>query len=263
MKLYKPIFPARGLAYSPTYKNSYNRMNNFSVVGQVFGEDNVCCKPDGTNVVPRIGGVCPIGYVSLYQKLGLKGHNGIDIPCIKETPVFASHKGTITRLSTDPSKGLGITITSDDGTFYTIYWHLMEIKVSIGQIVNALDLIGLADSTGYSVGNHLHFGKYDQPKNNGFDGASNPIVDIIEVPEFTFDSNLWFGLSGENVKNLQIALAYEGFLGQVGFYGFTGFFGLQTLDAVKRFQKKYGIISTGLVGTLTRTKLNEIFGKII
>src|SRR6185436_20320128 len=129
------------------YKNQY-LPNSRIVVGQKFGE----------NLNPT------------YAGMGLKGHNGLDIPCKEGTPVFASHEGTVVRLSTKPSYGLGITLQPDDGSFVTIYWHLKEILVTVGQKVKAFDLIGLADSTGNSTGNHLHFGLYPtgEPKNNGY-----------------------------------------------------------------------------------------------
>ena len=142
----------------------------------------------------------------------------------------------------------------------SIYWHLKEIKCVVGQIVKSYDLIGLADSTGFSTGHHLHYGIYptDEPKDKGYDGAVDPLPYIIETPHFTFNNNLWIGKSGEDVKNLQIALANEGFLGQVGF-SFTGYFGVMTFEAVKMFQRKYGIWNTGFVGKLTRAKLNELY----
>lgn len=241
LQLQKPIYPARDLGYSPTYKNSYSKSGGFSVVGQVFGQN----------------------MLDVYSKLGLKGHNGLDIPCAKGTPVFASHDGKVIKISDKPTYGLGVTIQSNDGTFVTIYWHLMSYNVKVGQEIKAFDLIGLADSTGYSTGNHLHFGLYhsEESKTNGYDGAIDPLPYIIENPAFVFNNNLWLGKSGEDVKNWQIFLANEGFLGQVGFAGFTGFFGLQTLEATRRFQIKYGIPATGFVGKLTRAKANELYGR--
>lgn len=234
---HKPIYPSRDVGYSPVYKNPY-KQNSRVVVGQKFGEN----------------------MNTFYAEAGLKGHQGIDIPCVEGTPVFASHDGLVTKLSLKPTNGLGITIQSDDGSYKTIYWHLKEILVTLGQKIACHDLIGLADSTGQSTGNHLHFGYYPitADPNNGYGGAEDPLPFVVE-PKFTFNSNLFLGLKNDDVKNLQIALANEGFLGQVGFYGFTGFFGTQTLDAVKRFQKKYGILSTGFVGKLTRAKLNELY----
>ena len=71
----------------------------------------------------------------------------------------------------------------------------------------------------------------------------------------SFDTDIKFGMTGDNVKNLQTALKIEGFFN----YSITGYFGPITWLAVKAFQKSNGIITTGYVGPLTRTKLNSIF----
>jgi hypothetical protein len=40
---------------------------------------------------------------------------------------------------------------------YTVYGHLSEITVSVGQEVQQGQLIGLVGATGYAIGSHLHF----------------------------------------------------------------------------------------------------------
>jgi len=48
--------------------------------------------------------------------------------------------------------------TDENGTTYvTIYAHLSQSKVSVGDKVSQRDLIGLMGSTGYSTGPHLHY----------------------------------------------------------------------------------------------------------
>ncbi len=39
----------------------------------------------------------------------------------------------------------------------------------------------------------------------------------------------------------------------------SGYFGALTEKAVKKFQAKYGIEAIGIVGPLTRTKLNALY----
>lgn len=59
----------------------------------------------------------------------------------------------------------------------------------------------------------------------------------------------------EDISALQRALTREGvYSGEItgGFYG-------QTFAAVKRFQQKYSISSTGFVGPQTRAQLNALF----
>jgi len=40
---------------------------------------------------------------------------------------------------------------------YSLYLHLSEINVSVGQLVERGKVIGLVGSTGYSLEPHLHF----------------------------------------------------------------------------------------------------------
>lgn len=64
--------------------------------------------------------------------------------------------------------------------------------------------------------------------------------------------------SGQQVAILQSALRSDSSLytGEI-----SGFFTLTTIDAVKRFQKKYLLSPTGKVDLITRLKFNEIFGE--
>jgi hypothetical protein len=75
---------------------------------------------------------------------------------------------------------------------------------------------------------------------------------------YTFTKPLYYGLRLDpEVKALQKALTTLGLYSgpQTG-----NFFGL-TVEAVKKFQQKYGISAIGRVGPGTRTKLNELFSK--
>jgi len=79
----------------------------------------------------------------------------------------------------------------------------------------------------------------------------------------TFSNYLKVGDNGNEIQALQVALGKEKLLiigsqsaADSAFYNF----GDATLNAVKAFQKKYGISQTGTVGPLTRTKLNTLYG---
>ena len=85
-------------------------------------------------------------------------------------------------------------------------------------------------------------------------------VFIASVPtaahasSFSFTRSLGIGERGDDVTELQNKLLAEGiYSGPV-----TGYFGPLTEEAVKLFQAKYGISQVGLVGPLTRQKLNEV-----
>lgn len=76
---------------------------------------------------------------------------------------------------------------------------------------------------------------------------------------YNWQTNLYYGLRGNNdVMFLQTALKKEGVFHFPEDYITGNFFNL-TLNSVKEFQKKYGIINTGFVGPLTRGQLNKIY----
>jgi peptidoglycan hydrolase-like protein with peptidoglycan-binding domain len=79
------------------------------------------------------------------------------------------------------------------------------------------------------------------------------------------DRNLYRGIKGDDVILLQNVLIKEGLLESDAN---TGFFGPLTESAVKEFQRKYGVVSSGnasttgfgATGPKTRAKVNEIGG---
>jgi len=83
------------------------------------------------------------------------------------------------------------------------------------------------------------------------------ILSLLVVPFFanaSLNTNLYYGLQqNSDVKQLQEFLIDKSFLNHEP----TGNFFSLTLNAVKAYQKKQGIIQTGYVGILTRTAINS------
>lgn len=106
----------------------------------------------------------PFGYRTHPITGLLKLHAGIDISGsgIAGTPVLAADSGTVS-IATYNSGGYGYYVmiyhgTKSDGNQYaTLYGHMTNYIVSVGQHVNQGDVIGYVGSTGASTGYHLHF----------------------------------------------------------------------------------------------------------
>jgi len=135
---------------------------------------------------------------------GIKGHNGIDFRTGHGTPVYASHDG-LASFQIDNGGGHGVVIITKEPFehngketyFKSIYWHLcdglvepefaspLQGKTGFTEVKNG-QLIGYADNTGASTGDHLHFGLktvdkgeewgtwYNTNQNNGYNGSIDP-----------------------------------------------------------------------------------------
>jgi len=97
-------------------------------------------------------------------------HTGVDLGAEHGTPVMAAADGEVVWVGygiyrgvedpTDPY-GLAVSIQHDFGyegeALYTVYGHLSETNVWVGQRVAAGEVIGAVGRTGRASGNHLHF----------------------------------------------------------------------------------------------------------
>ncbi len=93
-----------------------------------------------------------------------KFHSGVDISVPLGSKVVAARSGTVILVS-NPVQGHNyggsgygnyVVIDHGDGKA-TLYGHLQQTNVKVGQEVDAGDRIGLSGSTGTSTGPHLHF----------------------------------------------------------------------------------------------------------
>ena len=84
-------------------------------------------------------------------------HYGIDIAAKKGTKIKSSGSGVVT-MAEDDLYYTGGTIIMDHGHgISTIYSHLEDIMVNVGDEVKQGDIIGTVGSTGRSTGPHLDF----------------------------------------------------------------------------------------------------------
>ncbi|MFQ6398915.1 M23 family metallopeptidase [Nocardia sp. KC 131] len=83
-------------------------------------------------------------------------HNGIDIAGPIGTPIYAVANGTV--IDAGPAQGFGlwVRIRHDDGSI-TVYGHMYDFFVSVGERVPAGMQIARMGNRGDSSGPHLHF----------------------------------------------------------------------------------------------------------
>lgn len=138
-------------------------------INQAFGDNKACINLTTNVVTSKVPftneTVCPPGTKSVYSQM--KGHNGLDVMAKRWQPVYSAQDGIVNEIETEASRGLGVGVVTNDKyfcnetgkpeNFKIRYWHLIAIDVDFGEKVEVGTLIGYADSTGYSSGDHLHF----------------------------------------------------------------------------------------------------------
>ena len=84
-------------------------------------------------------------------------HKGVDLAAPYGANILASAAGVVTTSKYSASAGNYVVIAHGNGTS-TVYMHASSLLVSVGQTVSQGQVIAKVGSTGYSSGNHLHFG---------------------------------------------------------------------------------------------------------
>ena len=171
--------PQEVLRDGSKYFNYYHEAYS-AVLGGFLGSFAICKDGQWT---PRYGlkAFCPIAegyYYSHYDDFGAsrsfgfrRKHLGNDLLGSLGTPIVAVEGGTVEALGWNRYGGWRVGIRSHDRKRYYYYAHLQKDTpfakgLSVGQTVNAGDVIGFMGRTGYSDQenvnnidlNHLHFG---------------------------------------------------------------------------------------------------------
>ncbi len=112
---------------------------------------------------------------SYFKIFGMQ-HNAIDIPTYQGTPIKAPAPGVVYKAK-DNGYGYSYIILAHANGFMTVYGHVSEIDVKVGETVREGQIIGLSGATPgtkgaglYTTGPHLHFeiirdGVYQDPLN--------------------------------------------------------------------------------------------------
>lgn len=99
---------------------------------------------------------------SRFGKRWGRNHNGIDMSSSDRT-ILAADTGKVTFAGTKNGYGKTVIIDHQNG-YETLYAHLSKISVSVGDVVEKGEKIGVMGSTGRSTGVHLHFEVHEDGK---------------------------------------------------------------------------------------------------
>lgn len=94
--------------------------------------------------------------ISRFGPRGQKEHKGMDIKAPTGTPIMAAADGEVTYAGTRSGYGLVVEISHGDGVG-TVYGHMDEISVTVGDTVQQGDPIGTVGATGNASTPHLHY----------------------------------------------------------------------------------------------------------
>ncbi len=83
-------------------------------------------------------------------------HPGDDLQASYGTPIHACRAGIVVIASMQGGYGNAVVIDHGGG-MATLYGHQSQLASTVGQHVNAGDVIGYVGATGYATGPHLHF----------------------------------------------------------------------------------------------------------
>jgi murein DD-endopeptidase MepM/ murein hydrolase activator NlpD len=103
-------------------------------------------------------------------------HRGVDVAAPTGTPVGAMGRGVVSLAETDMYFTGGTVMLDHGHGLHSIYVHLDEVGVTVGQQLRRGQTLGTVGATGRATGPHLHWGVY------WFDRAVDPALLVGTMP---------------------------------------------------------------------------------
>jgi murein DD-endopeptidase MepM/ murein hydrolase activator NlpD len=104
-------------------------------------------------------------------------HRGVDVAAPAGTPVGAMASGVVSLAETDMYFTGGTVMLDHGHGLHSIYVHLDEVRVTVGQHLRQGQTLGTVGATGRATGPHLHWGVY------WFDQAVDPALLVGAMPD--------------------------------------------------------------------------------
>ena len=104
-------------------------------------------------------------------------HRGVDVAAPRGTQVGAMAGGVVSLAETDMYFTGGTVMLDHGHGLHSIYVHLEEVRVTVGQRLSQGQPLGTVGATGRATGPHLHWGVY------WFDRAVDPALLVGPMPD--------------------------------------------------------------------------------
>ena len=104
-------------------------------------------------------------------------HRGVDVAAPAGTPVAAMASGVVSLAEPDLYLTGGTVMIDHGHGLHSIYVHMQDVSVEVGQAVTQGAPLGTVGTTGRATGPHLHWGVY------WFDEAVDPALLVGPMPE--------------------------------------------------------------------------------
>lgn len=127
--------------------------NKVTVQGKI--NTKIALKPVFVSALSSIGNL--IVPVSGVNQKRIHSNNGVDISAECGSPVYAADFGIVVESSDGWNGGYGNYIVIQHKGYETLYGHLSQRYVEVGDYVERGNLIGTVGATGKATGCHLHF----------------------------------------------------------------------------------------------------------
>lgn len=176
-------FSSSGGSYSSNRSYSNNGSGTSGSSGTSSNSSTVSSDAAASSSTPAVNGAAaPLakGSYRIGAAFGATGswsryHTGQDFVASSGTPVHAATSGTVVSGNVGSWAGNYVVIRAADGSS-TLYAHMSNTDVKVGQQVTAGQKIGNVGSTGRSFGAHLHFEYYPSGVTPGnVYSATNPM----------------------------------------------------------------------------------------
>lgn len=142
LMLMERLAQAELMAYDSLASFFMEKENQLARIPSIWPVDGIFVSSFGPRIDPFTGAV--------------RIHKGIDLACVKGTPIYAPADGEIAFVGWTGGWGLNIVVRHTDRVS-TRYAHCSTACTVVGQEVKRGDLIARVGSTGRSVAPHLHY----------------------------------------------------------------------------------------------------------